>query len=184
MARSPLAVLVPLAGGLGLIALYDPGFFALFLPYMPGALLVALWGSIVVFVARHVAADRVRSESVRALAIVAGSATLGGTYFAYLSAAPFPPDAVRVVPLLWLAGALAGWIFVVRALRLDPRRLAAVVGMILNVPNTMLAAIFSLAALMGDSRTDRAWTVRMSAERVDMTIAGVGDGLAAGWHSP
>ena len=45
MARSPLAVLVPLAGGLGLIALYDPGFFALFLPYIPGALLAAGWHS-------------------------------------------------------------------------------------------------------------------------------------------
>jgi hypothetical protein len=36
------------------------------------------------------------------------------------------------------------------ALRLDTRRLAAIVGLVLNLPNTLLAAIFSFAAVMGD----------------------------------
>jgi hypothetical protein len=90
--------------------------------------------------------------SVRALSVVVGSAALGGAYYAYLVAVPFPPDVVRVVPLLWLAGSVAGWILVVQALRLDTRKLAAIVGLILNVPNTLFAAIFLLAALMGDSR--------------------------------
>ena len=88
--------------------------------------------------------------SVRALSVVVGSAALGGAYRAYLTATPFPPDVVRVVPLLWLAGSVAGWILVVQALRLDTRKLAAIVGLILNVPNTLFAAISSLAALMGD----------------------------------
>jgi hypothetical protein len=41
--------------------------------------------------------------SVRALSVVVGSAALGGDYYAYLVAVPFPPDVVRVVPLLWLS---------------------------------------------------------------------------------
>ena len=88
--------------------------------------------------------------SVRALSVVVGSAALGGAYRAYLLATPFPPDVVRVVPLLWLTGSVVGWILVVQALRLDTRKLAATVGLMLNVPNTLFAAIYSLAALMGD----------------------------------
>jgi hypothetical protein len=88
--------------------------------------------------------------SVRALSVVVGSAALGGDYYAYLVAVPFPPDVVRVVPLLWLAGSVAGWILVVQTLQLDTRKLASTVGLILNVPNTFFAAIYSLAALMGD----------------------------------
>ena len=86
--------------------------------------------------------------SVRALSVVVGSATLGAGYYAYLLSEPFPPDVVRVVPLLWLAGSVTGWILVGTALRLDTRRLAAIVALILNVPNTLFAAIFSLAAVM------------------------------------
>ena len=88
--------------------------------------------------------------SVRPLSVVVGSAALGCGYRAYLVATPFPPDVVRVVPLLWLAGSVAGWMLVVQALRLDTHMLAATVGLMLNVPNTLFAAIYSLAALMGD----------------------------------
>ena len=91
-------------------------------------------------------------RSVHALWVVVASAALGALYFDYLRGHPFPPDLVRVVPLLWLAGAVAGWIMVVMALRADSRKLAAVAGLLLNVPNTLLAALFTLAALMGDSR--------------------------------
>jgi hypothetical protein len=38
----------------------------------------------------------------------------------------------------------------VMALRVDARKLGAVIALILNIPNTGLAAIFALAALMGD----------------------------------
>ena len=79
-----------------------------------------------------------------------GSAALGGAYRAYLLATPFPPDIVRVVPLLWLAGSAAGWILGVQALQLNTHKLAAIVGLILNLPNTFFAAAYSLGALMGD----------------------------------
>jgi hypothetical protein len=88
--------------------------------------------------------------SVRALSVVVGSAALGGAYRAYLLATPFPPDVVRVVPLFWLTASVVGWILVGQALRVDTRKLAATVGLILNIPNTFFAAAYSLAALMGD----------------------------------
>lgn len=86
----------------------------------------------------------------RALLIVAGSGVVGALYFAYLRSQPFPPDFVRVVPLLWLAGCAMGWIHIVAALCFDTRILRGFVALILNVPNTLLAGMFSLAAVMGD----------------------------------
>jgi hypothetical protein len=50
---------------------------------------------------------------------------------------------------LWLAGCATGWILVVAALRFDNRKLLALAGLILNVPNTLFAGLFSLAAVMG-----------------------------------
>jgi hypothetical protein len=88
--------------------------------------------------------------SVRALSVVLGSAALGAAYRAYLLATPFPPDVVRVVPLLWLAGSVAGWILLIKALQLDTGKLATAVSLILNIPNTFFAAAYSLGALMGD----------------------------------
>ena len=81
---------------------------------------------------------------------VVGSAAVGALCVGYLHSDPFPPDIVRVVPLLWLAGCAIGWILVVAALRFDTRKLPALAGLILNVPNTLFAGIFSLAVLMGD----------------------------------
>ena len=89
-------------------------------------------------------------HGAHALLVVVGSAVVGALYFAYLRSEPFPPDVVRVVPLLWLAGSAMGWILVVAALRFDTRKLRALAALILNVPNTLLAGIFSLAAVMGD----------------------------------
>ena len=83
-----------------------------------------------------------RDHSARALLVVVGSAVVGALYFAYLRSEPFPPDFVRVVPLLWLAGCAMGWILVVAALRFDTRKLRALAALILNVPNTLLAGIF------------------------------------------
>ena len=91
-----------------------------------------------------------RDQSARALRVVVGSAVVGALYFAYLRSEPFPPDFVRVVPLLWLAGCAMGWVLVVAALRFDTRNLRALAALILNVPNTLFAGIFSLAAVMSD----------------------------------
>ena len=88
--------------------------------------------------------------TVRALLVVVGSAALGVAYVRYLRATPFPPDIARIVPQLWLAGSVAGWILGVRALRNDTSKLAAIVALIFNVPNTFFAAAYAFAALMGD----------------------------------
>lgn len=89
------------------------------------------------------------NNSARALLVVAGSALVGAVYFDYLRSEPFPPEIVRVVPLLWLGGCAVGWILVVAGLRFDARKLPALAALLLNVPNTLFAGIFSLAAVMG-----------------------------------
>jgi hypothetical protein len=65
--------------------------------------------------------------AARAVAVVVGSAAVGGAYKAYLGSVPFPPDFVRAVPLIWLAGSIGGSMLVVQALRLDTSRLAPLV---------------------------------------------------------
>jgi hypothetical protein len=90
------------------------------------------------------------ATSSRALSLVVGSGALGAAYYAFLQYTPFEPDIIRVVPFVWLVGVIWGWTFAVMALRVDARKLGAVIALILNIPNTGLAAIFALAALMGD----------------------------------
>ncbi len=90
------------------------------------------------------------SRILRALCVVAGSGALGALYYDYLRSHPFPPDAVRIIPLLWLAGAVVGWVLGVIAVRADTWKIPAALVLILNVPNTFFAAMFALAALMSD----------------------------------
>ena len=40
-----------------------------------------------------------------------------GAYFSYLTAVPFPPGIVRLVPLAWFAGCVSGWVWSMRALQ-------------------------------------------------------------------
>lgn len=91
---------------------------------------------------------QIRNDT-RALFLVMNSAVLGVLYFSYLNAEPFPPDIARLVPIAWLAGAVLGGVLAVRAFRSN-RSTVAVLALVLNVPNLLLAAVFSLAALMGD----------------------------------
>jgi hypothetical protein len=86
----------------------------------------------------------------RALGTVIGSAGLGAAYVAFITAVAFPPDIVRVVPLLWFGAAGVAWFLVRQAIRADARPLLGIVSGVLNIPNTLLAALFSLGALMGD----------------------------------
>ena len=89
------------------------------------------------------------SNGMRALLQVLGSAVLGAVYFLYLNAEPFPPDIVRLVPIVWLAGAVVGGVLAARALRSSNNRMAAGLALALNIPNSIFAAVFSMAALMG-----------------------------------
>ena len=90
------------------------------------------------------------SNGARALLLVMGSGVIGGIYFLYLNAEPFPPDIVRLVPIAWLAGAVLGSVLAARALRRPGNKLLAGLALALSLPNTVLAALFSMAALMGD----------------------------------
>lgn len=91
----------------------------------------------------------VKSSPRRPLLIVVTSSVVGVAYFGYLTTVPFPPDIVRLVPLVWVAACLAGWVSAVRALRTNASRFLPVATLVLNVPNTALAAVFAIAAVMG-----------------------------------
>ncbi len=90
------------------------------------------------------------SNGSGALLVVLGSSAGGAAYFSYLTAVPFPPGAARLVPLAWFAGCVVGWVWSVRALRTRDGRALPSVALALNAPNTIFAAIFLLAAMMGD----------------------------------
>ena len=90
------------------------------------------------------------SNGMHALLLVLGSAVMGAMYFLYIHAEPFPPDIVRLVPIVWLACAVVGGVLAARALRSNNNRVAAGLALALNIPNSVFAAVFSMAALMGD----------------------------------
>ena len=88
------------------------------------------------------------SNGGRSLLVVLASSAVGGAYFSYLTAVPFPPGIVRLVPLAWFAGCVSGWVWSMRALRTGDGRLLPILALVLNVPNTLFAVIFLLAAMM------------------------------------
>ena len=57
------------------------------------------------------------SNDGRSLLVVLASGVIGVAYFSYLTAVPFPPGIVRLVPLVWFAACVAGWVWSLRALR-------------------------------------------------------------------
>ena len=90
------------------------------------------------------------ANGLRALLVVASSTLLGAIYFRYLNSEPFPPDIVRLVPAVWLAGTLLGGVLAVRGLRIDSSRVAAGLALLLDIPSSVFAFMFTMAALMGD----------------------------------
>lgn len=90
------------------------------------------------------------STEDRSLLVVLASGAVGVAYFSYLTAVPFPPGIVRLVPVVWFAACVSGWVLSLRALRGVDGRSLPMVALALNVPNTVFAAIFLLAAAMGD----------------------------------
>jgi hypothetical protein len=85
-----------------------------------------------------------------ALLVVAGFDLLGAMYFRHLQINPFPPDILRLVPGIWLAGTLLGGVLAARALRSDTNRVPAGLALVLDVPSAVIALVFAFAALMGD----------------------------------
>ena len=90
------------------------------------------------------------SHGGRALLVVLASSAIGAAYFSYLTAVRFPPGIVRLVPLAWFVACIAGWMWSIRALRAGDGRSLPIMALALNIPNTMFAAIFLLAAMTGD----------------------------------
>ena len=86
-----------------------------------------------------------------ALVVTVVAAAVGLGYFVYLNATPFPPAWVRIVALIWFVGALGGLVRGGRVLAGRGRKALALTSVVLSVPSIMLAAIFLLAALMGDA---------------------------------
>ena len=78
------------------------------------------------------------------------STLIGVSYFTYVSSVEFPPDAVRIAPLVWLTSSIAGLIFGFRSLRGDGALYIGILVIIVAIMNILFAGIFSLAALVGD----------------------------------
>jgi hypothetical protein len=93
---------------------------------------------------------RSQSKGLIALLVVASFDLLGAIYFRHLETNPFPPDIVRLIPAVWLAGTLLGGVLAARALRGDTNRVAAGLALILDVPSAVIALVFAFAALIGD----------------------------------
>jgi hypothetical protein len=94
--------------------------------------------------------NRETSSGLRALLLTIGSGVLGGVYFSYLKAEPFPPDIVRLVPIAWFAAAVVGAILATRAVGRPGSKVVAGLALALSLPNAVFAGVFSMAALMGD----------------------------------
>jgi len=97
------------------------------------------------------------SHGLIGLLVTLAAALLGSAYFAHLLATPSPRDGVRLVPFVWLLGALVGLVFALRTLahwpwgRHEAVSLAlGAAGALLALPNLALAATFAVAALLGD----------------------------------
>ena len=90
------------------------------------------------------------SKGLIALLVVASFDALGAVYFRHLETNPFPPDIVRLIPAIWLAGTLVGGVLAVRALRSDSNRVPAGLALVLDVPSSIIALVFAFGALMGD----------------------------------
>jgi len=90
------------------------------------------------------------SKGLIALLVVASFDLMGAIYFRYLETNPFPHDAVRLIPAIWLAGTLLGGVLAARALRSDTNRVPAGLALVLDVPSAVIALVLAFAALMGD----------------------------------
>jgi hypothetical protein len=81
--------------------------------------------------------------------IAGASIAIGASYFAYLNATSFPPDLARLIPLVWLAVAVAGISLGITAIRARRQVYLGVAGILLGLPSVAFAAIFAMAAAMG-----------------------------------
>lgn len=91
-----------------------------------------------------------RSRPVVALMLVLASMIIGLGYVIFLHATPHPPDAVRVIPLLWLAMAAVGTVSAGRFVRTDRRSGTAWLVVVMGLTSILLALVFAASAVLGD----------------------------------
>lgn len=91
-----------------------------------------------------------RSGGSLALALSVLSVAIGLGYYRYLVATSFPPDWVRIIPFLWLAVCCLALALAVRTVKHDRRAGYAWLALVLDIPSGLFAAVFAMAALLGD----------------------------------
>jgi hypothetical protein len=91
-----------------------------------------------------------RDKGFAVLVIGLLTSLVGAMCFFYISAVSFPPDIVRLVPLLWLGLSFWGLMEAVRVIRSKTRMYMAGLAVMILIPNIILAALFCLGSLMGD----------------------------------
>ena len=100
--------------------------------------------------AYYIAMINTISKELRALAVTFVAAVLGTAYFILLNAASFPPDAVRIIPVIWIAGAGFGLILAIRIVHANLKSYFAWTSIMLGIPSLLLALVFALSAVIGD----------------------------------
>lgn len=82
--------------------------------------------------------------------ITALSLVIGLAYYFYLTNVSSAHDLVRIVPLIWTIVSVVGVSRTIQAFRVRVARPAVAIILIVALSSTLFAAIFSLAALIGD----------------------------------
>jgi hypothetical protein len=95
-------------------------------------------------------AKQQRAAITRASLLTDTTITLGAAYFGILVVVPFPSDWLRLVPAVWLAGAVAGLTYTIPAFRASALVRLAVFLVVVNLVSSGLAVLFLFGALMGD----------------------------------
>lgn len=78
------------------------------------------------------------------------SLVIGAAYYLYLVNTSYPLAVIRIIPFVWLVSSITGFIMGIQAMRVGEIRLSDIIISALSLLSIILAAIFSLASLMGD----------------------------------
>lgn len=90
------------------------------------------------------------SKELRSLAVTFVAAVIGLVYFILLSAVSFPPDSVRIIPVIWIVVAVSGLLMAIRLVHANSKSYVAWFSIVLGIPSLLLALVFTLSAVIGD----------------------------------
>jgi hypothetical protein len=94
--------------------------------------------------------DKDSQALTKASFITALSLIIGLAYYLYLTNISSPRVFVRIVPFVWLISSVIGFSLGTQAHRTRALRFTGITVAIVSLLSTLFAALFSLAALMGD----------------------------------